>query len=49
VAGKTTLSMVTRYDSKAIRDGVLKSGMESGVAASFDTLAGILASQAQGR
>jgi len=49
VAGKTTLSMTTRYDSKAIRDGVLKSGMESGVAASFDILAGILASQPQGR
>lgn len=45
VGGKTTLSMITRYDSKAIRDGILKSGMEHGVAVSFDTLAEILAQQ----
>ena len=41
--GKTTLTMACLYDSKAIRDTVLKSGMEHGVAASFDTLADILA------
>ena len=45
--GKTILTMVTRYDSKAIRDSVLKSGMEDGVAVSFDILDGILV-RAQG-
>jgi uncharacterized protein YndB with AHSA1/START domain len=45
VAGKTTLSMAVRYDSQATRDSVLKSGMEQGVAASFDILAEILAAQ----
>jgi len=47
VGGKTTLSMAVRYDSKETRDGVLKSGMEQGVAASFDVLAEILAGKAQ--
>jgi hypothetical protein len=36
--------MIVRYDSKEIRDSVLKSGMEQGVATSFDILADILAS-----
>jgi uncharacterized protein YndB with AHSA1/START domain len=40
--GKTTLTMTIEYDSKATRDGVLASPMETGVSASFDTLAGIL-------
>lgn len=42
-AGKTTLVATMRYDSKAIRDSVLQSPMESGVAASYDKLAEVLA------
>jgi hypothetical protein len=34
------------YVSEQARDGVLKSGMESGVAASYDRLAELLASVA---
>ena len=41
--GRTTLGMSVRYDTKAIRDAVLQSPMETGVAASFDALAGLLA------
>jgi len=41
--GKTTLQQTMRYESRAARDAVLKSGMESGVAASYDRLAKILA------
>ena len=37
--GKTTLTNTVLYSSKATRDGVLQSGMESGVAASYDKLA----------
>jgi uncharacterized protein YndB with AHSA1/START domain len=44
--GKTTLTMTMRYASKEIRDAVLKSPMEQGVAASFDNLAGLLAASA---
>jgi hypothetical protein len=32
-----------KYASKAARDGALQSGMERGVAASFDRLDGVLA------
>jgi uncharacterized protein YndB with AHSA1/START domain len=42
--GKTTLTMTTVYDSKQIRDAVLASPMETGVAASFDQLAELLSS-----
>jgi uncharacterized protein YndB with AHSA1/START domain len=42
--GKTTLTMTVLYDSRETRDMVLKSGMESGVAASYDRLAKLLAS-----
>ena len=42
--GKTTMKTVVRYESKDARDGVLKTGMEGGVAASYDTLDGVLAS-----
>ena len=42
--GRTTLTTTVLYASREARDGVLKSGMESGIAASYDTLAGILAS-----
>ena len=36
--GKTTLTMKMQYDSKQVRDAVLQSPMERGVAASFDKL-----------
>ena len=42
-AGRTTLTSTVRYDGKAIRDAVLRSGMETGVAKSYDRLAAILA------
>src|SRR5207302_4266606 len=41
--GKTTLTVTMRYESRAARDAVLKSGMETGVAASYDRLADLLA------
>ena len=41
--GKTTLTATMRYDSKKIRDGVLKSPMETGIVASYDKLAALLA------
>jgi uncharacterized protein YndB with AHSA1/START domain len=44
--GKTTLVNTMLYDSKAIRDAVLASPMETGVAASYDNLAGQLAGTA---
>jgi uncharacterized protein YndB with AHSA1/START domain len=46
-AGKTTLTLTVRYESQAARDGVLKSGMERGVAASYDRLAEVLPSMAR--
>ena len=42
--GKTTLTHTMRYESRAARDAVLKSGMETGVAASYDRLAELLVS-----
>jgi uncharacterized protein YndB with AHSA1/START domain len=44
--GKTTLTTTLLYESREIRDAVLKSGMERGVAASYDRLAGLLAPSA---
>ena len=44
--GTTTLTQTMRYDSREIRDAVLKSPMESGVAVSYDRLDAILAEQA---
>ena len=41
--GKTTLTMTLLYASKEVRNSVLKSPMEQGVAVSFDELAEILA------
>ncbi len=41
--GKTTLTTTVVYASREARDGVLKSGMESGIAASYDALAEMLA------
>jgi uncharacterized protein YndB with AHSA1/START domain len=43
-AGKTTLTMLVRYDSKEVRDAVIASPMDTGVAASFVKLAEVLAS-----
>jgi len=43
--GKTTVTQTVVYESRAARDGVLKSDMERGVAASYDRLAEVLASQ----
>ncbi len=40
----TTLTTTILYESKETRDVALKSGMERGVAASYDRLAGLLAS-----
>jgi uncharacterized protein YndB with AHSA1/START domain len=40
--GKTTLTMTVRYASKDVRDAVLASPMEQGVAAGFDKLAELL-------
>ncbi|MGH9703827.1 MAG: SRPBCC family protein [Candidatus Acidiferrales bacterium] len=50
--GKTTATITVLYVSQAARDGVLQSGMERGVAASYDRLAEILArpfSQSKGK
>jgi uncharacterized protein YndB with AHSA1/START domain len=44
--GKTTLTLTVLYESKEARDAVLSSGMESGVAASYDRLAELLAKAA---
>jgi uncharacterized protein YndB with AHSA1/START domain len=41
-AGNTTLTSTMQYGSEATRDAVLKSGMESGVAVSYDRLASIV-------
>jgi uncharacterized protein YndB with AHSA1/START domain len=43
-SGQTRLTQTILYESREIRDGVLKSGMESGVAASYDRLAEMLPS-----
>lgn len=40
--GKTTLTQTMLFGSRDIRDAVLKSGMESGVAVSYDRLENIL-------
>jgi len=48
--GKTTLTYTIRYESRAARDAVIKSNMGSGVAASYDRLAELLAATpARGR
>lgn len=43
-SGTTTLTQTVLYESREARDVVLKSPMESGVAAGYDRLAGLLAS-----
>lgn len=40
--GKTTMTTTVRYASKEVRDAVLQSPMEQGVAASYDKLAELL-------
>src|SRR5256886_1630941 len=44
LAGKTTITQTVLYQSREARDAVLKSGMERGVATSYDRLAELLAS-----
>jgi uncharacterized protein YndB with AHSA1/START domain len=44
--GHTTLTQTMLYESREIRDGVLKSGMESGVETSYLRLEKILAAEA---
>jgi len=46
-AGQTTLTQTMRYESGAARDAVIKSGMESGVKASYDRLDDVLAAVPQ--
>ncbi|MDP9278498.1 MAG: SRPBCC family protein [Gemmatimonadota bacterium] len=43
--GKTTVTTTVKYASKAVRDAVLKSPMESGVAESYNKLDEVLASR----
>ncbi len=45
-SGKTTATTTVRYASKAVRDAVLRSPMEHGVAAGYDRLEEILAASA---
>jgi uncharacterized protein YndB with AHSA1/START domain len=47
--GKTTATTTVRYASREVRDGVLKSPMERGVAESYDKLDQVLASSLAGR
>ncbi|HEX4962844.1 MAG TPA: SRPBCC family protein [Thermoanaerobaculia bacterium] len=42
--GRTTLTLTMLFDSQEARDGALKTGMEKGVAASYDRLEEMLAS-----
>jgi uncharacterized protein YndB with AHSA1/START domain len=43
--GRTTLTLTVLYESREARDAVIKSGMEKGVAASYDRVAELLASK----
>jgi uncharacterized protein YndB with AHSA1/START domain len=43
--GKTTLTMTVLYQSLEARDAALRTGVEQGVAASYDRLAELVASQ----
>lgn len=47
-SGKTTVTMTLLFESREIRDIALKSGMERGVAASYDRLEELLASAKAG-
>jgi uncharacterized protein YndB with AHSA1/START domain len=46
--GKTTITQTVLYQSREAQDAVLKSGMEKGVAASYDRLAEMLAQKSKG-
>jgi uncharacterized protein YndB with AHSA1/START domain len=46
---RTTLTQTLRYESPAAREAVIKSGMEQGVAASYDRLEDVLAATATNR
>ena len=46
--GGTALTMTIRYESTDVRDGVLASPMETGVAAGFDALAEVLRARQAG-
>jgi len=41
--GKTRMSATARYESQAVRDMVLKTGMEKGAAVSYDRLEDLVA------
>jgi uncharacterized protein YndB with AHSA1/START domain len=41
--GKTTMTQTMLYESREARDAIIKSGMEQGVAASYDRLAALVA------
>jgi len=41
--GKTTLTITIRYPSKDVRDGVMNSGMTTGMQMNYDRLAALLA------
>jgi uncharacterized protein YndB with AHSA1/START domain len=44
-AGRTTVTQIVLYDSREARDIVIQSPMETGVAASYDRLADLLAAR----
>jgi len=46
--GRTTVTQTMLYESREAREAVLKSGMEKGVAASYDRLADLLAATLRG-
>jgi hypothetical protein len=43
------LTNTVRYESREARDGVLESGMERGLTASYDRLAGLLDAAGKGQ
>lgn len=45
-SGRTTVTQTVRYESRETRDGILKSGMESGVRRSYERLEEVLSSSA---
>ena len=47
--GRTRVTLTVQYDSKETRDGALKSGMEHGVAHSFDQLEKLLESKSEAK
>lgn len=47
--GRTTVTQTMLYESREARDGILKSGMESGVRRSFERLEQLLASSSVSR